>query len=192
MPSPVTPSLSPDELLHLAMADSRGGRHGEAIVKLKQCVLQAPEAPAAYHMLAAEHAEIGMYPEAIRELRQAISLQPGSIAAHFQLGQLLMLTGDLDGANRELREVGRLEATGAWAAFSAALICLARNELEAAAKNLEEGLAREVPNPALRADMARLRDRIRVAMGQDPVKDGGEPLATVLLRKYKKPGGDGG
>ena len=35
-------ALNPDELLHLAILDSRNGRHDEAILKLKRCIGEAP------------------------------------------------------------------------------------------------------------------------------------------------------
>ncbi len=103
--------LTPDELLHLAIVDSRNGRHDEAIVKLKRCIAASPSQPGAYHMLAAEHAEMGMVPEAISEFSEAIRLDPSSVPARFQLGLLRALNNQPEQARppRTLARVG-LEA----------------------------------------------------------------------------------
>src|SRR5882757_1380393 len=136
--------LNAEELLHLAIADSRNGRHDEAIIKLKRCIDAEPTRAAAYHLLAAEHAEIGMYQEAIRELQHAVALDPKAVAAHFQLGLLYAVNNDPKQARHHWIPLTSLDPDGPWNAFKMALESLMDGENASALNFLERGLAMEL------------------------------------------------
>jgi len=181
-------ALNPDELLHLAILDSRNGRHDEAILKLKRCIADAPTMAQAYHLLAAEHAEIGMSKEAIAGLEKALALDPRSVAARFQLGLLRMLTGDPQGARREWDPLSELDPAGPWNEFKGAFEALLDQNTPAALAHLDHGLGMEFNNAALRADMTKLRERIARSTSSSPEKSESQQRAAELLRKtYQGP-----
>lgn len=179
--------LNPDELFHLAILDSRSGRHDEAIVKLKGCIATDPSFAGAHHMLAAEHAEIGMYREAIRELDHALVLDPKSVAARFQLGLLHMITNDPQQARLDWAPLDKLDPAGPWSAFKGALEGLMDQDALAALRQLDKGLAMDFSNAALRADMSKLRERIQVtAKASSQI----QPQAGEMLLKTYRGSGD--
>lgn len=180
------PVLTQKELLHLAMTDSRNGRHDEAIIKLKRCITAEPASAAAHHLLAAEYAEIGMLQEATEEFEQVLSLDATSVAARFQLGLTYMLAGDAGQAKRAWSAIAEIERDGPWDRFRAALECLMSNEFTGALKHFDAGLAMNFKNDALRRDMSRLRDKVRAALPPDQPEASEQQANELLLRNYTR------
>lgn len=180
---PVEPGLSMNELLHLAIADSRKGRHDEAILKLKRCIAADSTHAAAYHLLAAEHAEIGMYAEAVQEFERAIELDSTAVVPRFQLGLLRALGNDPQQAKRDWAPLATMDPEGPWNCFSKAMENLLDEKHTSASRLLDLGLAMPFPNPTLRADMAKLRDRVAEKASASQQE---HPAGELLLKSYEK------
>jgi tetratricopeptide (TPR) repeat protein len=176
---PPSVNLSADELFHLAVSDSRNGRHGEAILKLKQCIAERPDFAEAFHMLGAEHAEIGMYTQAVQELQQALSLNPSSVAARFQLGLLHAISGNPTQARHDWAAIDGLDPDGPWSEFKGAMEKLLDGKTKDGLRRLEHGLQMDFTNEALRSDMLRLKERIEQSAAAE---DKDAPQAAGLLR----------
>lgn len=187
--------LDADELLHLAIADSRKGAHDEAIKRLKYLVSLAPERADAIFMLAAEHAELGMFDRAADGMRQALAIDPKLHTARMQLGLLYFRTGDLVSA-RDAWSALQLDLPedSALRLFPQALLALADNQTDTAIALLERALG-DRSNPALAGDIERMLERLHDVttmatpvppVAQTPADDGEDIAARQLLANYEK------
>ncbi|MEM9103283.1 MAG: hypothetical protein AAGB12_13265 [Pseudomonadota bacterium] len=80
--------LDAEELIYLSIKASNEGRSEEAMILLKQSLLQVPNQPQALYLLALEHAHIGMFERAITEFQQILTMDENMHIARFQLGLL--------------------------------------------------------------------------------------------------------
>ena len=144
--------LDAEELYHLALKASEKGDHEGAIVMLKQSITQKPNANTQY-ILAAEHAEIGMYERAAEEMVKATELDDTLWTAHFQLGLLYMMLNKMDDAINTWDKLKQLDESDALHLFGKGMTALLQDQLEDAAKHIEHGIALNLTNPALNANM---------------------------------------
>lgn len=175
--------LSAVELMHLATLDSRQGKHDQAILKLKACVEMEPDNAWGYHLLAAEHAEIGMTDAAIAEMATATRLDPASAIARFQLGLLHATQGDIANARQAWAPLDTMPGSAHLAAFRNAVLALMEQRIAEALRELERGLSLNFENAGLRKDMMALLRRLSAqkAPADAASQDAGN---RVLLRSY--------
>lgn len=177
------PQLSAVELMHLATLDSRQGKHDQAILKLKACVELEPGNAWGYHLLAAEHAEIGMMDAAIAEMTTATRLGPASSIARFQLGLLHATRGDLLRAREAWAPLDTMPGAAHLAAFRNAVLALAEQRTPEALRELERGLSMPFENAGLRKDMTALLQRL-AAQKAPATATAQDATNQVLLRSY--------
>jgi len=181
--------LTSEELLHLAISDSRNSRHEDAIVKLKRCLKLAPKDSRVHHLLAAEHAEIGMYNEAAAGFERAISLDPSSTTARFQLGLLHAVNHRADEARKAWAPLASLPPSEPLVEFSEALQFALDGNAAAAIQHLDLGLSLPSVNAALQKDMSQLKSRLQAARAAAE-KNNGEAAGAMLLESYKGSSGE--
>jgi tetratricopeptide (TPR) repeat protein len=148
--------LDADELLHLAMAAAKQDRHEDAIGYLKRAIEMDPNHAKAYYFLAAEHAQIGLYDRAVEEMEKSVQLDPSLHTAHFQLGLLHLSSGRASEAIAAWRPLDQLGESNPLFLFKQGLECLAKDEFGACREYLTKGIALNVANPDLNADMQRV------------------------------------
>ena len=176
--------LDATEYLHLAIHASNKGDHHAALTYLKEALDQEPQNAKAQYLLAAEHAELGLFDRAIAGMQSALTLEPGLEMARFQLGLLLLQGNQVDAGKAEFAQLGQSADQGL-RAFATAMIALCEDRTAAAQEQLALGLAHSDHNPALKADMQRMLDRLMG--GSQPVSKVVEPeTASVFLGAYQR------
>lgn len=183
----VSPELTTNELIHLAILDSRLGRHDEAILKLKRCLASAPGEARAHYLLAAEHAQLGMYSEAASGFESALALDSSLLTARFQLGLLHAVNHQPAKAHEAWAQIGDLPAEPL-SRFTRGLECALDGDASGAIRHLDEGLAMAAVNPTLHNDMAQLKARLLGNLAKDA--EGAGPAGEILLKSYKGTGGE--
>lgn len=153
-------SLDTEELLHIAIAESRANDHAGAITHLKQLLSTSPGHADATFLLAAMYAEVGMFDRAEETMRKALDLNPALHTARLQLGQLRYRAGDLAGARAAWAELSQLDEHSAVRLFAESLLALADDQPGLAESLLDRATA-DQSNPGLHADVVRLLERIR-------------------------------
>ena len=112
-----------------------------------------PESARLRHLLGAHYAQAGRFEEAERELYRAVSLDPRAHVARLQLGLLYLTRGD---AHRAISTWSALESLAdgeALKSFKHGLEALIRDDFVACTRWLQEGIARNGANPALKAGL---------------------------------------
>lgn len=179
------PLLDADELLHLAIAASDRDQTDQAIALLKRAIEADPGNAKAYHLLGAEHAQIGMFERAIEDMRRALELDAGQSAARFQLGLLLLTSRQPQAAEEVWRGLEPLGADHFYVLFKTGLLHLARDEFAQCVRCLQAGIAANTALAPLNVDMQRILDQAQALMagqaGADATAPGDEPAANHLL-----------
>lgn len=178
--------LDAAEYLHLAIHASAKGDHHAALTYLKETLAQEPQNAKAIYLLAAEHAELGLFDRAVTGMEAALALDGGIEMARFQLGLLLLQRNELDRAKTHLEILTKSTDLGL-RAFAEAMLALAADQVATAQEKLALGLARSDNNPALKADMQRMLDRL---MGGNTAQPAGQAVeaeaASVFLGAYQR------
>jgi tetratricopeptide (TPR) repeat protein len=151
--------------------------------------MPAGEDPALAHwLLGAELAESGRYDEAEAALAQALLRSPALHVARFQLGLLQYTAGRTAVARltwTPLRELGVREPLPC---FVRALDALADDRCDEALAQIDAGIALNVDNPPLNADMRRLAERIvRLSAQREASAEPAAASTHVLLSNYTRP-----
>jgi len=154
-------SLTQTELLAVALEATRRGDAGHALVCLKEAAGRADASAEACFMLGSEYAQIGLVDDALRQLGRAASLGPDFAIAHFQLGLLQLTAGQPEQAREAWRGLDGLAADAPLAWFRRGLEHLIRDEFQACVQALEEGIRRNLANPALNVDMQGVVNRVQ-------------------------------
>ena len=187
------PELDADELLHLAILDSKAGRHDVAIAKLKQAAEQAPGNAKIHYLLAAEHAEIGLFDRAIDGMNKAVSLDGELVTAHLQLGLLYLTQGRPREAESAWARLDRLGPDDALYLFKSALLKLEAGDPAGAVPMLEDAAKNVRGNPALVKDIQRVLANIKPVAASDAGSSKAaakSPPAHLLATKYSESGND--
>lgn len=152
--------LDADELFHLAIDIAGRGDHGAAINYLKRSLELNPDDAKVRYFLAAEHAQIGMYERAVKEMEHAVELDPTLYMAHFQLGLLHLTSGHVGNALDAWQALGQLGDSHPLYLFQKGLGSMAGDDLDNCREYLTQGMALNVDNPELNADMQRILDNL--------------------------------
>ena len=174
--------LDAAEYLHLAIHASSKGDHHAALSYLKEALQREPDNAKAVYLLAAEHAELGLFDRAIAGMEAALSLDGQLEMARFQLGLLYLQANQLDNAKGQFSALGKSEDLGL-RAFANAMEALADDKTALAQEKLAFGLAHADNNPALKADMQRMLDRL---LGGNATQASATETATVFLGAYQR------
>jgi tetratricopeptide (TPR) repeat protein len=89
------------------------GRPAEAERELRTALLDAPEDPDAFGLLARALIELGRHDEALEAARSAVALAPDEAHGHLLVALAAAASGDPETAQRAVREAIRLEPTEA-------------------------------------------------------------------------------
>ena len=144
------------ELLRLALDASRSNNRGAVLSYLKEAVARFDATAAAHYLLGAEYAQLRMLDRAVAEMETAITLDPALSTARLQLGLLLLGTGASQRALLTLQPLVELHADDPLRHFGHGLIHLIREELTHTVASLQQGIALNLANPPLNADMQKI------------------------------------
>lgn len=185
--------LDSDELLHLAVIDSRDGRHDAAIAKLKQALINEPSHARAQFMLAAEHAEIGLFDRAIEGMLKAVELMPTLSVAHLQLGLIHFTMGNVEKARTAWLPLDHSGADDPMRLFKEGLLQLSESNPGEALRLLKSSLPAATGNPALARDISRVIANIESQVGAKADPGTADP-GHLFAHKYDdmSRGGNGG
>lgn len=181
-----TEKLDLEELIHLAVLDSREGRHDDAIGRLKLAIERDPANAKACYLLGAEHAEIGMFDRAIEEMRRAVGLDPTLTTAHFQIGLIYYTKNELEPARVSWSLLDDASNADGMIAFKTALLNIADGQFQSALDQLDRGIAVEGDNAALVRDMQRVRNNVRAHMSGETPPDTAAASSNLLLNSYRQ------
>lgn len=184
--------LDSDELLHLAIQASESSNHDSAISYLKRAIEIAPENPAAYYMLGAEHAGIGMYDRATADMQKAVDLGISIPTAHFQLGLLHITSGRLQEAIDAWKPLDELSHDHPLYLFKTGLLHLAKDEFSECAVALRKGIEANHGQEDLNRDMQNILDQVTPLLGnventqQNSNQTDDAPSQHVFLSAYQQ------
>lgn len=184
----VNPSdkLDAEELIHLAILDSREGRHDDAIGKLKIVIERDAKNAKAHYLLGAEHAEIGMFDRAIEEMARAVGLDSTLTTAHFQIGLIHYTKNELEPARQSWSLLDDAANAEGMIAFKTALLNIADGQFQLALDQLDRGIAVEADNAALVRDMQRVRTNVRAHISGEAPSDATAASSNLLLNSYRQ------
>ena len=154
--SQASTSLTPDELLHLAIEAARRGDHGSAISYLKDGTMRFPEDAKLAYLLGAEYAQISLYDKAEVEIGRSIQLDPNLLTACFQLGLLQLSQGKLIDAKSTWQGLDKLPVDNFLQLFRSGLQYLIEDQYEQAKETLQQGIAVNTFSPDLNRDMQNI------------------------------------
>lgn len=199
-------NLDSEELVHLAIKSSEQNNNEDAILKLKQAIVQSPDNANAHFMLGAIYAELGMYERAQQCFQAAILANPELHIASFQSGLLQITSGELDSAKQVWSNLDSLGEDHYLVLFKNGMLDLAVDKHEQAVDKITKGLQNNNENPALNYDMERILMEIGAAFGYfdkaesdntetmlddtpaadlQPANDSEKSNSHVLLNRYK-------
>ncbi|SFV16630.1 hypothetical protein [Pseudoduganella namucuonensis] len=184
--------LDQAELFQLALRAGAAGDSGAAIAYLKEAASRPDATGQVHYLLGAEYAQLRMYDRAAGELEAALALDPALATARLQLGLLWLGANDAERAATVLVPLTEAGVPEALRQFGAGLLKLIAGELEAARGALAQGIALNLGNAPLNADMQSIIAEIetRLAGGApaepapapaQPADDGGHQF---LLSAY--------
>lgn len=145
-----------DELLHLAIKLTSQERHGDALACLKRAAKLDPRSGTVVYLIAAVYAQLDMYDRSLSTMERAVQLDPGLSTAHFQIGLMYFTSNRLAQAIEAWKSLENLSEDEPLFLFKTGLEALAREDFDACRKYLSEGVARNVMNPMLNADIERI------------------------------------
>jgi len=180
-----TAELDAEELLHLAIDASNRGETDRAISLLKRLTAVTPNDARAFHLLGAEHAQIGLFERAAEEMQRAVELDPLLDAARFQLGLLRLSSRQPQAAEATWLGLDRLGQDHFYVLFKTGLLHLARDEFVDAARCLRAGLeANQVIEP-LNNDMRAMLSQVEALASSDG-DAGGDAGGHLFLNAYTR------
>lgn len=150
-----TKNLDADELLHLAVRASDQNNAGQAIAFLKEAIAKRPDFAQAFHLLGAEHAQLGMYDRAMEDMEKAIALDPGMMITRFQLGLLYLGARQPEKAAAMWSPLDGLGEQHALFHFKKGLSHLAKDEFRPCLIALKRGIELNNFSQALNVDMTK-------------------------------------
>lgn len=152
--------LDAEELKFLAIQASRNNETQHALSYLKHAIRQQPRDGELLYLLAAEHAQLGMMDRATEEMTHALELNPDMHTARLQLGLLHLTSGRAEPALYALQPLLALGDASCFAHFANGLEKLILDQFAACRAALERGIALNMENPALNADMQKIIDAL--------------------------------
>lgn len=173
MTTAILATLDQSELFQLALKAGSGGDSGSAIAYLKEAVSRPDATAQAHYMLGAEYAQIQLYERAIGELEAALALDPALATARLQLGLLWLGADNGQRAADVLQLLVEPGVPETLQHFGAGLLQLLSGDLGQARQSLQQGVALNIVNPALNADMQSILGEIERRMA------GGVPTAPA-------------
>ena len=187
------PGLDAEELFHLALNAINNGDHEGAIDKLKRALALAPNDARLHFLLGAEYAEIGMQDRAHEYMTSALVKDPQLHPARFQLGMLELLAGRMDEAKRIWTGLDVLGPKNSMVLYKTALLKFEENVPEEGIQLLNQAMAAETDNAALRKEIEKTLRRAeeRLTKGESPQMKSVEAAkapASELLSRYDEAG----
>lgn len=181
--------LDQEELFRLAVNAIESQRHAEAVVLLKQGVVNDGQDARLHYLLGAEYAQIGMPDRAVVSMGQAVALQPTLVMAVFQLGLLYLTQGMPEEARRVWLGLDILPKDAALQLFRLGLEHLIRNEFAECRALLTEGIVANQDVVALNIDMEHIIQQIdsheaKAAQLVSQDKESSGSTSSLFLRGY--------
>jgi tetratricopeptide (TPR) repeat protein len=176
--------LDHDELLHLALIDMKAGRHDGAIDKLKRALTLMPDDANVLFMLGAEHAEIGLFDRAAEEMERSIGLNPDLHIARFQLGLVHYRQGRITQAKDAWHPLEKLGSDNSLFLFKSAFLKIQEEALPDAIMLLEQSLAAEANNAALRREIEKVLSNVREHLGKKEPEPPTEATGHLFAHRY--------
>jgi len=181
--------IDAEELVQLAIKAMKQDRDDDALLFLKQALVQQPGEGRLYYLLGALHAELGLVERAIQEIARATQLSPELGIAHFQLGLLHMARADFEQARDAWQPLDQLGEDDALRLFKQGMVKFLDEDYAETVALLKRGIALEEVSGPLTDRMERVIERAQAAMaGQDP-KEATRPSQPVTDAKPEKPTG---
>lgn len=171
--SEATKNLDPDELLHLAVRASDQNATGQAIAYLKEAIEKRPDFAQAFHLLGAEHAQLGMYERAMADMEKAIAIDPQMAITRFQLGLLYLGARQPDKAVQVWSPLDDLGELHALYQFKKGLTHLAKDEFRPCLIALKRGIELNTFSQSLNVDMTKFIHDVEPHVGDDDDQDKG-------------------
>lgn len=177
----------PDASLNLGDLLLRDGRENEAIELFLNAIKVRPDFAAAYNRLGVAYARQRLGNEAIAALRQAETLERGNPWHPVTIGGIFLSLDNLIQAQREFDHALAIDPDYLEGYRAKAGLLRRRGDLAGAAKLLQDGLARDADDPALKAKMREMNDEIAresAQVAQLTAKlsaDPGDPAALSAL-----------
>jgi len=188
--------LLADDLLARGLAASRSGDSDTAIRLFAEACRAAPGVAVAHFLLGSECASLGRMAEAEAAFAGAVLLDPGMPIARYQLGLLQLATGRPALAHLTWEPLRELASDHPLQRFTHGFAALAHDDPGAALACFREGMAVNVDNAPLNADVQKVIDAIERAVTAPRDAGHAEPVAGdlrqddghVLLSGYRQHG----
>lgn len=177
--------LDPQELKYLALQSSRAQRPDQALNYLKLAIRQAPEDGELHYLLGAEHAQLGMYDRAAEEMAHALTLAPGMHTARLQLGLLYLTQAQVAASTETLAPLTVLPENDCFRYFAIGLLDLAHDRFPECRVALGRGIALNILNEPLNADMRKIIDALPPPDAETKPSQAG-PEENVWLSAYRQ------
>lgn len=155
-----------EELMRQAIAASVANDAESAILLWTEACAVAPVSAAPHLLLGAEFAQLGRINEAEAAFANAVMLSPELLIARFQLGLLQFTSGRVDVALLTWQPILDANRAGALRMFVRGFAALARDEFASALSSFEAGVACDVGNAPLNADILMVMQRTRELVAQ--------------------------
>jgi tetratricopeptide (TPR) repeat protein len=150
----------PDASLNLGDLLLRDERFDEAIELFLKAIRVRPDFASAYNRLGVAYARLRLGNEAIAALRQAETLERGNPWHPVTIGGIFLSVDNLIQAEREFDHALALDPDYLEGYQARAGLLRRRGDLDAAVKVLDEGLGRDVDEPAMKAKLNEVREAI--------------------------------
>lgn len=164
-------ALSQTELLALALEATRRGDSGHAMAYLKEACTRGDASAQAHFLLGSEYAQIGLTDQACEHFQRALDLNVEFSLARFQLGLLHLTNGRPQEAVHTWAPLSALGSDHPLESFRAGMQHLIRDEFVPCLQHLERGIALNVDNPALNANMQLMIERVKGLLAQGAISE---------------------
>lgn len=169
-----TDTRSAADLLKAAVHAMQDGSQADAIQLLTASVAAAHVNPLAHYLLGAEFAQSRRYGDAVLHMTTAIEQSPELWEARLQLGLLWLTLQNPTAALSQLSALSALPIDNPLRSFGEGLISLAQGSVDDALTHLAAGLLARTDNPALMADMRRLKKTLEAQVKARASLPGGQ------------------
>jgi tetratricopeptide (TPR) repeat protein len=136
------------------------------LAELQEAVRQNPQDADLRYWLGAQLAHAGHYERAVAEIGNALTLQPDLYIARFQLGLLHLTMADANRALEVWAPLEMLEDDDALKHFKHGLEALVRDDFAACIGHLTHGIALNIRNAPLNADMSLVIEKARETLAR--------------------------
>jgi hypothetical protein len=175
-------TLAQRELLALALEAIRRGDSGRSIAYLKEAATRADATDQVHFLLGSEYAQIDLVDLARLHFEHSLEVNSGFAIARFQLGLLHLTTAKPQEALDVWAPLASLGDEHPLEIFRQGMSHLMKDELADCVRCLERGIAANLENAALNANIQFILERVKAA-----IADGRGPSQAVGETKSEEP-----